>query len=121
MIACVVHFLLPLILLLPLQASKASENAMCDAISNPTRLDCHPEPMASEEACLQRNCCWSLVDHDRTIACYFPLNYPTYNPIGKVERTSCGLKVNAKRSPGAYSVIPDPVEEVQLSVIFCNS
>ncbi|KAM7535616.1 hypothetical protein Aperf_G00000089710 [Anoplocephala perfoliata] len=95
-----------------------ASNPACDAISNPSRLDCHPEPMASEAECLRRNCCWRPADKDRTAYCYFPANYPTYTPTGNLVQSDCGLSMTAKRASGAYSVMPDPVEEVQVTVAF---
>lgn len=98
--------------------SIAVYNPACDVIPNPARLDCHPEPFASEAECLRRNCCWSLVDKDRTAACYFPADYPTYTPSSNLIRLPCGLSMKAKRAPGAYSVMPDPAEEVQIAISF---
>ncbi|KAL5969703.1 Lysosomal alpha-glucosidase [Taenia solium] len=105
-------------LLHPQLCIAAVNSPACDAVPNPSRLDCHPEPMATEAECIRRNCCWSLVDRDRTIACYFPANYPTYKPGGKIVRSGCGFSLSAKRLPGAYSVPPEPIEEVQLNVDF---
>lgn len=62
-----------------------------------------------------------MVDRFRTIACFFPADYPTYNISSEVREEECGFSVRAKRSPGAYSVIPKPVEEVNLAVRYETS
>uniref|UniRef100_A0A0X3PGG6 Lysosomal alpha-glucosidase n=1 Tax=Schistocephalus solidus TaxID=70667 RepID=A0A0X3PGG6_SCHSO len=110
----VLLFLFKLRLLLP--GVDAQTGATCDAVPVPQRLDCHPEPFASEEACRARKCCWSLLDKDRTIACFFPANYPTYEATS-LERMARGLRVEAKRSKSAYPV-PDPIDKIRLEVVY---
>ncbi|BHF72636.1 hypothetical protein SprV_0401570400 [Sparganum proliferum] len=113
-VGCVLLFLFHLRLLLP--GVDAQTGGSCDAVPVPQRLDCHPEPFASEDACRARNCCWSILDKDRTIACFFPANYPTYE-AAFLERTERGYTVEAKRSKSAYPV-PAPIETIRLDVAY---
>lgn len=111
-------YLLILLFLLQFCSLEAQEGPFCDGIPNRAKLDCHPEIFASEEACLRRNCCWSAEDRDRTPFCYFPANYPTYEPIGGIKSAPGGVYMKAKRNPNAYSVMPNPVEELNVTASF---
>ncbi|VDN43862.1 unnamed protein product, partial [Dibothriocephalus latus] len=67
-------------------------------------------------ACRARKCCWSILDQGRTIACFFPANYPTYEGTSLL-RGERGLRIEATRSKSAYPVAA-PIEKIRLDVVY---
>ncbi|KAL7060401.1 hypothetical protein AAHC03_09720 [Spirometra sp. Aus1] len=51
----------------------------CSSIPTLARMDCHPEPAATEANCLSRGCCWERPSNPDVNACYFPAGYPAYS------------------------------------------
>ncbi|CAL8083188.1 unnamed protein product [Orchesella dallaii] len=65
----------------------------------PDRVDCHPDPDASEENCLARGCQWCTGD-EGTPWCHVPANYG-YKMVGTPEETPNGYRVTLSRSTNA--------------------
>jgi hypothetical protein len=66
--------LLHLLILLPtlLVPAAAAAASSCASIPPPLRLDCHPSPNATQDKCLQSNCCWSPSDVAGLPWCFYP-------------------------------------------------
>nr|VZI42159.1 unnamed protein product [Spirometra erinaceieuropaei] len=65
--------------LLGLLVSVSGQPKGCGFIPTLARLDCHPEPAATEENCLSRGCCWEKPNNPDVNACYFPAEYSAYS------------------------------------------
>ncbi|KAH8041504.1 hypothetical protein HPB51_016949 [Rhipicephalus microplus] len=83
------------------------------------RFDCHPEPGATRDACLNRGCCWSPsrdgVEHGRVPLCYFGRDHDGYQVVNTRtlnDRVSLRLK---RRTP---SGVDADVQEVDVDVIY---
>ena len=50
----------------------AAPTSSCSSVPPPLRLDCHPAPNATQDNCLQRNCCWSPSDVAGLPWCFYP-------------------------------------------------
>jgi hypothetical protein len=46
--------------------------AQCNAVTTPSRVDCHPEPDADQDSCEARGCCWNTDGPSGMPACFFP-------------------------------------------------
>ena len=62
-------FSLFLAVLLAVRPSSATSS--CSSIPSSLRLDCHPAPNATQDQCLQRNCCWSPSDITSIPWCFY--------------------------------------------------
>ncbi|VDN13487.1 unnamed protein product [Dibothriocephalus latus] len=69
----------------------SGQPASCSSIPTLERMDCYPEPSATEERCLERGCCWELPADPKMNACYLPIDYPAYS------------LQNTSSSPGHYT------------------
>ncbi|KAL1432917.1 hypothetical protein MTO96_001912 [Rhipicephalus appendiculatus] len=91
----------------------------CSLQSTTERFDCHPEPGATRDACLNRSCCWSPLkdglEHDRVPFCYFGRDYDGYQVVGTTtlnDRVSLRLK---RRTP---SGVDADIQKVDVDVIY---
>ncbi|XP_049339266.1 sucrase-isomaltase, intestinal [Astyanax mexicanus] len=75
----------------------------CPNIATAERVDCHPEPGASQLRCQQRGCCWNPLDQTNVPWCYFPRNHG-YTVISEKRLDSRNVQVSLKRmdSPSLY-------------------
>ncbi|XP_010220406.1 PREDICTED: maltase-glucoamylase, intestinal-like, partial [Tinamus guttatus] len=59
-----------------------------------SRIDCHPQPGASQEGCEARGCIWSSTEVPNAPWCFFPEDSPYgYSLAGNAEKTTKGLSV----------------------------
>ncbi|XP_077093999.1 sucrase-isomaltase, intestinal-like isoform X2 [Siphateles boraxobius] len=66
---------LSLCLLIALSASDRNIVPECPNIPHGERVDCFPDPNASEQKCLERACCWSPVSEASVPWCFFSKNH----------------------------------------------
>jgi hypothetical protein len=92
-----------------------SELFMC-SLKPEWRFDCYPEPGASNESCLERNCCW---DADSSSPgepyCFFSKSF-TYYKWGTPISTQFGLHVDL--SLVQESPYPNNIKNLTLHVYY---
>ncbi|XP_066540681.1 sucrase-isomaltase, intestinal [Hoplias malabaricus] len=81
---------------------KEASEPVCPNIVVGERVDCHPEPGASQQRCLQRSCCWAPVDNNNVPWCYFSTNHG-YTVVSKNDQIN-KIEARLKRmdSPSLY-------------------
>lgn len=63
------------------------------AVAVQKRIDCHPQPGASQEVCEARGCSWCPTDVPNAPWCFFPKDTPYgYSLGGNTEKTATGWK-----------------------------
>ncbi len=83
---------LSVLLLLGLQAEPSTGQQCNNSIPVNARIDCYPEPGATQSACLERGCCWSPARANETREfksltsmgppyCHFPADFPAYRVV----------------------------------------
>lgn len=72
----------------------SEQDAQCpSAVAVQKRIDCHPQPGASQEACEARGCTWCSSDVPNAPWCFFPEDSPYgYARSGNVEKTDKGWR-----------------------------
>lgn len=85
----------------------------CDQPIITARFDCYPEPLASQDKCLARNCCWNPVNQLSKVrstnnslevnvpACYYPRDFPTYRVMTN-ETTTFGQRLIIVKEKSTY-------------------
>ncbi|KAM6146785.1 sucrase-isomaltase, intestinal-like [Phoenicopterus ruber ruber] len=70
----------------------AGQDGQCSrAVAVQKRIDCHPQPGASQEACEARGCTWCATDVAKAPWCFFPEDSPYgYSLGGNTETTAKG-------------------------------
>ncbi|XP_030838431.1 sucrase-isomaltase, intestinal-like [Strongylocentrotus purpuratus] len=63
------------------------------------RIDCYPDPGATEETCEARGCRWSFTDVEGAPWCYYPkqVDVPGYTMVSAVVRNSLGFEAVLQR------------------------
>nr|XP_056702459.1 maltase-glucoamylase-like [Euleptes europaea] len=67
------------------------------SISEDLRQNCHPEPGATEEACLSRGCQWCETSSPKVPACFYEGGQFGYSLAGEPEKTATGWRVLLSR------------------------
>ncbi|XP_017666877.1 PREDICTED: sucrase-isomaltase, intestinal-like isoform X1 [Lepidothrix coronata] len=77
----------------------SSRDAQCPgAVAVKKRIDCHPQPGASQEACEARGCTWCSTDVPNAPWCFFPEDSPYgYSRAGNIEKTDKGWRVTLNK------------------------
>uniref|UniRef100_A0A8C1Q5H6 alpha-glucosidase n=1 Tax=Cyprinus carpio TaxID=7962 RepID=A0A8C1Q5H6_CYPCA len=68
----------------------------CPSIPYGERVDCFPDPGASEQKCLERACCWSPVDEANVPWCFFSKNHG-YSVVSKSQPDSTHIEARLTR------------------------
>uniref|UniRef100_A0A8C4TN34 alpha-glucosidase n=1 Tax=Falco tinnunculus TaxID=100819 RepID=A0A8C4TN34_FALTI len=73
----------------------SGRDAQCaGAVAVQKRIDCHPQPGASQDACEARGCTWCATDVANAPWCFFPEDSPFgYSLGGNAEKTAKGWRV----------------------------
>ncbi|XP_064482529.1 lysosomal alpha-glucosidase-like [Ornithodoros turicata] len=89
----------------------------CDITGDDQRFDCHPEKYASQEACIERGCCWreQTGSQMNVPSCYYPSSYTGYEVDG-IQRAPSGVTVRLQRK--VPSGIDADVQTVSVEVVF---
>ncbi|XP_068045833.1 sucrase-isomaltase, intestinal-like [Anomalospiza imberbis] len=82
------------------------------------RIDCHPQPGASQEACEARGCVWCSSDVSNAPWCFFPEDSPYgYTRSGNTEKTDKGWRVTLNKRQ-ALSLFGNDISPIVLEVEF---
>ncbi|XP_041330517.1 lysosomal alpha-glucosidase-like [Pyrgilauda ruficollis] len=97
----------------------SEQDAQCPgAIAVQKRIDCHPQPGASQEACEARGCTWCSSDVPNAPWCFFPENSPYgYARSGNAEQTDKGWRVTLNKRQ-ALSLFGSDISPIVLEVEF---
>ncbi|KAM9292474.1 sucrase-isomaltase, intestinal-like [Morus bassanus] len=88
------------------------------AVAVQKRIDCHPEPGASQEACEARGCTWCATDVTNAPWCFFPKDSPYgYSLGGNTEKTAKGWRVTLNKRQ-TLSLFGNDISPVVLEVEF---
>lgn len=70
---------------------------ICPANVN-QRIDCHPEPNATQSSCTKRGCCWQQSNSvARAPSCFFPVGNHGYSATTNIQATDVGFTVTLRR------------------------
>ncbi|XP_038011667.1 maltase-glucoamylase, intestinal-like [Motacilla alba alba] len=97
----------------------SEQDAQCPgAIAVQKRIDCHPQPGASQEACEARGCTWCSTDVPNAPWCFFPEDSPYgYARSGSAEQTDKGWRVTLNKRQ-ALSLFGNDISPIVLEVEF---
>ncbi|XP_050841756.1 sucrase-isomaltase, intestinal-like [Serinus canaria] len=97
----------------------SEQDAQCPGtIAVQKRIDCHPQPGASREACEARGCTWCSSDVPNAPWCFFPENSPYgYARSGNVQQTGKGWRVTLTKRQ-ALSLFGSDISPIVLEVEF---
>ncbi|GIY52230.1 lysosomal alpha-glucosidase [Caerostris darwini] len=103
---------------------KCDYSPLCTGISNLDKFDCHPDPNASKESCLQRGCCYQSNKNDISVNsnlnvpyCFYPSNYEGYS-IGNITQDGRHIRADLKRdSPSGF---PNDILSLHLVISFID-
>ncbi|CAN0009790.1 unnamed protein product [Bubo scandiacus] len=88
------------------------------AVAVQKRIDCHPQPGASQEACEAQGCTWCATDVPNAPWCLFPEDSPYgYSLGGSTEKTAQGWRVTLNKRQ-ALSLFGNDISPVILEVEF---
>ncbi|KAM6137726.1 sucrase-isomaltase, intestinal-like [Pterocles gutturalis] len=95
------------------------QDGLCaGAVAVQKRINCHPQPSASQEACEARGCTWCVTNVVNAPWCFFPEDSPHgYSLGGNVESTDKGWRVTLNRRQ-ALSLFGNDISPVVLEVEF---
>ncbi|XP_005039276.1 PREDICTED: sucrase-isomaltase, intestinal-like [Ficedula albicollis] len=108
------------VVLAALAACRGEEqDAQCPgAVAVQKRIDCHPQPGASQEACEARGCTWCSTDVPNAPWCFFPEDSPYgYARSGSAEKTDKGWRVTLNKRQ-ALTLFGNDISPVVLEVEF---
>uniref|UniRef100_A0A493SZN8 P-type domain-containing protein n=1 Tax=Anas platyrhynchos platyrhynchos TaxID=8840 RepID=A0A493SZN8_ANAPP len=75
------------------QCHGSSSEQCSGAVAVQRRVDCHPQPGASQERCEARGCTWCTTDVPNAPWCFFPEDSPYgYSLGGNAEKTDKGWR-----------------------------
>jgi lysosomal alpha-glucosidase len=113
------------LLLLFVAVITCSTGQQCEQTLDAARFDCYPEPDASLEKCLQRQCCWRAPSKsngngapytDESVPyCYYPKDFPTYD-VRSSESTEFGQRIHLNKSQAAY--MPFDLADLTVDLIY---
>ncbi|XP_053799414.1 sucrase-isomaltase, intestinal-like isoform X2 [Vidua chalybeata] len=97
----------------------SEQDAQCPgAVAVQKRIDCHPQPGASQEACEARGCIWCSSDVSNAPWCFFPEDSPYgYTRSGNAEKTDKGWRVTLNKRQ-ALSLFGNDISPIVLEVEF---
>ncbi|XP_071889148.1 sucrase-isomaltase, intestinal [Anas platyrhynchos] len=100
------------------QCHGSSSEQCSGAVAVQRRVDCHPQPGASQERCEARGCTWCTTDVPNAPWCFFPEDSPYgYSLGGNAEKTDKGWRVTLnKRSQ--LSLFGSDISPVVIDVEF---
>ena len=93
----------------------------CDQPVETARFDCHPEPLASQDKCLARYCCWKPnVSSTNSLevnvpSCYYPRDFPTYQIITN-ESTAFGQRLTIVKKQSTY--LPNEILNLTVDLLY---
>ncbi|RWS03137.1 lysosomal alpha-glucosidase-like protein [Dinothrombium tinctorium] len=92
------------------------------SVERESRLDCHPENDASEEACTNRGCCWRQTNDETKVqinepACFYPKSFKGYK-VEEIRSNLTDTTIILKRA--IPSGLPKDVKAVKLQIITIN-
>ena len=96
-------FLIPLLQFSRVQSDCVVQNTIANVIQAvkrvEDRVDCHPDPHATQEKCVQRGCIWDPEEEPLTGApwCVYPPGYG-YNMVGQPVNTQDGYLIHLRKS-----------------------
>ncbi|CAL1274835.1 unnamed protein product [Larinioides sclopetarius] len=105
---------------------KRSDSApVCTEIPDLERFDCHPDPGATEENCLQRGCCFRSAQNSVNEKyprlgipyCFYPSNYNGYS-IENISQDGRHIRADLKRS--SPSGFPKDILNLHLVISFID-
>ncbi|RLV83702.1 hypothetical protein DV515_00016396, partial [Chloebia gouldiae] len=97
----------------------SEQEAQCPgAVAVQKRIDCHPQPGASQEACEARGCVWCSAGASKAPWCFFPEDSPYgYARSGSAEQTDKGWRVTLNKRQ-ALSLFGNDISPLVLEVEF---
>ncbi|KAF4793877.1 Kinesin-like protein KIF21A [Turdus rufiventris] len=97
----------------------SEQDAQCpSAVAVQKRIDCHPQPGASQEACEARGCTWCSSDVPNAPWCFFPEDSPYgYARSGNAEKTDKGWRVTLNKRQ-ALTLFGNDISPIVLEVEF---
>ncbi|KAM6301712.1 sucrase-isomaltase, intestinal-like [Podargus strigoides] len=101
------------------QCLGSGEDTLCaGAVEVRKRIDCHPQPGASQELCEARGCTWCPTDVANAPWCFFPKDSPYGYSLGRnMEKTAKGWRVTLNKRQ-ALSLFGNDISPVVLEVEF---
>ncbi|XP_072776102.1 sucrase-isomaltase, intestinal [Taeniopygia guttata] len=108
------------VVLTALGGCRGSEQAaQCPgAVAVQKRIDCHPQPGASREACEARGCVWCSAGASNAPWCFFPEDSPYgYARSGSAQQTDKGWRVTLNKRQ-ALSLFGNDISPIVLEVEF---
>ncbi|XP_072776104.1 sucrase-isomaltase, intestinal-like [Taeniopygia guttata] len=108
------------VVLAALGGCRGSEQAaQCPgAVAVQKRIDCHPQPGASREACEARGCVWCSAGASNAPWCFFPEDSPYgYARSGSAQQTDKGWRVTLNKRQ-ALSLFGNDISPIVLEVEF---
>nr|XP_030111590.3 sucrase-isomaltase, intestinal isoform X2 [Taeniopygia guttata] len=108
------------VVLAALGGCRGSEQAaQCPgAVAVQKRIDCHPQPGASQEACEARGCVWCSAGASNAPWCFFPEDSPYgYARSGSAQQTDKGWRVTLNKRQ-ALSLFGNDISPIVLEVEF---
>ena len=111
--------LLYLLLVAAQPFSALASASSCSSVPPSLRLDCHPAPNATQNECLQSNCCWSPSDVAGLPWCFYPPS-SGYAVSSAPVRFRSGVSARLRlKSPGPFP--SQDIHELLFSVSFDSS
>uniref|UniRef100_A0A674G9G1 alpha-glucosidase n=1 Tax=Taeniopygia guttata TaxID=59729 RepID=A0A674G9G1_TAEGU len=97
----------------------SEQAAQCPgAVAVQKRIDCHPQPGASQEACEARGCVWCSAGASNAPWCFFPEDSPYgYARSGSAQQTDKGWRVTLNKRQ-ALSLFGNDISPIVLEVEF---
>jgi hypothetical protein len=102
----------------------APDTSLCAVVSEPSRVDCHPEPDASQPSCEARGCCWvplegsaASVAEGGVAACFFPHTdgYTASAPSPTANGFTATLSLGSQPGPYRNDISPAQIGVQSLS------
>ncbi|GAB0175790.1 kinesin-like protein KIF21A [Grus japonensis] len=98
--------------------SSDQDGQCAGAVAVQKRIDCHPQPGASQEVCEARGCTWCATDVANAPWCFFPEDSPYgYSLGGSSEKTANGWRVTLNKRQ-ALSLFGNDISPIVLEVEF---
>ena len=102
---------------------RIAKSLQCNNIKPTKRVDCFPEPFATEEKCLRRGCCWepakrTYMLNNIQIAepwCHYPSDFPTYRVVNG-EYIPNGYIGSLEKSQSTFR--PNEILKLHINVTF---